>query len=89
MTHPKTNQPNNAETSKEQSFSEEARALLKLSRREGKVLLLVAEGYTSKEIAQQLYLSIRTIETHRYCICQELDLSGQQALEGWVKEINL
>jgi DNA-binding CsgD family transcriptional regulator len=64
-------------------------ALLKLSRREGKVLLLVAKGYTSTQIAEQLYLSVRTVETHRYRICKELNLSGQQALEEWIEQIDL
>lgn len=66
-----------------------ARALLKLSRREGEVLALVIEGKTSRQIANKLYLSIRTVENHRYRIRKKLKLIGQGkgALKTLVKEL--
>jgi DNA-binding NarL/FixJ family response regulator len=44
------------------------------------VLRLIAEYKTSKEIAEELSVSYRTIENHRYNICQKLDVSGSNAL---------
>lgn len=45
-----------------------------------KVLRLVATDRTSKEIANELGLSVRTIENHRARICQKLGLSGAHSL---------
>lgn len=47
---------------------------------ERRVLKLIAEEKTSKEIAETLYVSIRTIEHHRSSICEKLDLHGFNAL---------
>lgn len=44
------------------------------------VLRLIAEYKTSKEIAEELCVSYRTIENHRYNICQKLGVSGSNAL---------
>ena len=46
----------------------------KLSRREREVLTYIAEGYTNKETAEKLSLSVRTIETHRERIMRKLDV---------------
>ena len=43
--------------------------------RELEVLRLIALGHTNAEIAEQLYLSVRTVETHRAHIQQKLSLS--------------
>ncbi len=51
-----------------------------LSARETEVLRLIALGYTNGEIARQLYLSVRTIETHRAHIHQKLRLSSRAEL---------
>jgi two-component system, NarL family, response regulator NreC len=51
-----------------------------LSAREGEVLRLIALGYTNSEIARQLYLSVRTVETHRAHIHQKLRLSSRAEL---------
>ncbi|MCA1557964.1 MAG: response regulator transcription factor [Acidobacteria bacterium] len=47
---------------------------------ERRVLNLIAEYRTSKEIAAELYVSPRTIETHRNNICNKLNLRGNHAL---------
>ena len=47
---------------------------------EKQVLSLITESKTNREIAKELYVSIRTIETHRYNICSKLNLSGTHAL---------
>src|SRR3954454_1460450 len=46
-----------------------------LSERETEVLRLIALGHTNTEIAEQLYLSVRTVESHRAHIQQKLRLS--------------
>ncbi|MGF1767688.1 response regulator transcription factor [Enterovibrio makurazakiensis] len=47
-----------------------------LSRREITVLLLVTEGKSSKHIAQELDISVRTVETHRQNIKHKLDITS-------------
>jgi DNA-binding NarL/FixJ family response regulator len=44
------------------------------------VLRLVSENKTSKEIAETLFVSIRTVENHRTHICQKLGIKGHNAL---------
>lgn len=51
-----------------------------LTRREKQVLALIAKNYTSKEIAQQLTLSLRTVQNHRVNICKKLHIAGSNAL---------
>ncbi len=54
-----------------------------LSEREVEVLRLIALGHTNGEIAEQLYLSVRTVETHRAHIQQKLNLSSRAELVGY------
>jgi len=51
-----------------------------LSEREHEVLRLLALGHTNQEIAQQLYISVRTAETHRAHIMQKLRLQSRAEL---------
>ena len=51
-----------------------------LSEREVEVLRLIALGHTNSEIAEQLYLSIRTVESHRAHIQQKLGRSSRSDL---------
>jgi two-component system response regulator NreC len=51
-----------------------------LSERETEVLSLIALGHTNTEIAEQLYLSVRTVESHRAHIQQKLRLSTRAEL---------
>jgi two-component system, NarL family, response regulator NreC len=51
-----------------------------LSEREREVLRLLALGHTNQEIASQLYISVRTAETHRAHIMQKLNLSTRAEL---------
>jgi two-component system response regulator NreC len=51
-----------------------------LSEREGEVLRLLALGHTNQEIAKQLFISVRTAETHRAHIMQKLRLSNRAEL---------
>jgi DNA-binding NarL/FixJ family response regulator len=45
-----------------------------LSAREREVLQLIAEGWSTRQIASHLYVSVKTIETHRRQIMKKLDL---------------
>jgi len=47
-----------------------------LSRRERQIIKLLAEGYSNKKIADELYISIKTVETHRHHIMEKLDLDS-------------
>ena len=51
-----------------------------LSDREREVLRLLALGHTNQEIAKQLFISVRTAETHRAHIMQKLHLSSRAEL---------
>ncbi|GAA5185667.1 response regulator transcription factor [Niveibacterium umoris] len=57
-----------------------------LSVREKEVLAFIAEGLSSKEIAQRLDLSVRTVETHRLNIKRKLELDGSAALARFAVE---
>ena len=51
-----------------------------LATTELRILSLLADYKTSKEIAQELFISPRTVDTHRNNICQKLDIHGSHAL---------
>ena len=52
----------------------------RLSQREKEVLRFVALGYTNRQIADRLYLSVKTVETYRARVMEKLDLSSRSAL---------
>jgi two-component system response regulator NreC len=60
-----------------------------LSEREADVLRLIALGHTNAEIGEQLYLSVRTVETHRSHIQQKLRLTSRAELVGYALERGL
>ena len=60
-----------------------------LSPREVDVLRLIALGHTNAEIGEQLYLSVRTVETHRSHIQQKLLLSSRAELVSYALERGL
>lgn len=51
-----------------------------LSPREREILQLIAAGYTNKQIAEILSISIKTVQTHRNSLMQKLDLHGRGEL---------
>jgi len=51
-----------------------------LSEREVEVLKLIALGHSNKEIAEMLYLSVKTVETYKARIMEKLDLNSRAAL---------
>lgn len=60
-----------------------------LTARETEVLCLIARGHTNAEIAEELALSVRTIETHRSRIQQKLGLSARSELVRYAFEREL
>jgi two-component system, NarL family, response regulator NreC len=60
-----------------------------LSEREVDMLRLIALGHTNAEIAEQLFLSVRTVETHRAHIQQKLRLSSRAELVRYALERGL
>ncbi|HET6978652.1 MAG TPA: response regulator transcription factor [Pyrinomonadaceae bacterium] len=62
------------------SFSQRKPELKDLSPTERRVLKLIAEYKTSREIAEDLFISHRTVETHRTNICKKLEIHGNHAL---------
>ncbi len=60
-----------------------------LSERERDVLRLIALGHTNAEVAEQLYISIRTVESHRAHIQQKLGLSSRAELVRYALERGL
>jgi DNA-binding NarL/FixJ family response regulator len=57
-----------------------------LTAREQEVLLLIARGYTYKEIASRLHLSVKTIETHVSSVLRKLQLSNRNELTRWAAQ---
>jgi DNA-binding NarL/FixJ family response regulator len=51
-----------------------------LTQREREILKLIAEGYKNKEIAEDLCISVKTVEKHRANLMEKLDLHSIQAL---------
>lgn len=64
-------------------------SLARLSERELEVLKLVAEGFSSTEIGEKLYISPRTVDTHRNHLIQKLDVHGIAGLVRFALENGL
>ncbi|HTL54414.1 MAG TPA: response regulator transcription factor [Candidatus Limnocylindrales bacterium] len=62
------------------ALKQQKTGLASLTATERRILQLVAENRTNKEIAGQLFVSHRTVETHRSNICQKLELQGVHKL---------
>jgi DNA-binding NarL/FixJ family response regulator len=55
----------------------------KLSARELEVMRLIARGYSYKEVAKELFISIKTVETHVSAVLRKLQLSSRHELTRW------
>ena len=62
---------------------------IKLTPRESEVLGLLAQGYVNPEIAEQLVLSVRTIETHRANIQRKTGIHNRAELISYALEHGL
>ncbi|HEV3382186.1 MAG TPA: response regulator transcription factor [Trebonia sp.] len=60
-----------------------------LTGREREVLRLIAQGYTYKEIARELYISVKTVESHVSSVLRKLQLSSRHQLTRWAAERRL
>ena len=60
-----------------------------LTSREREVLRLIAQGYTYKEIARELYISVKTVESHVSSVLRKLQLSTRHQLTRWAAERRL
>lgn len=57
----------------------------RLSAREVEVMRLIARGYTYREIASELFISIKTVETHVSKVLRKLQLSSRHELTRWAE----
>jgi DNA-binding NarL/FixJ family response regulator len=62
------------------SLASQSTLLSGLTASERRVLLLISESKTTKEIAEKMFISVRTVEHHRSNICAKLGLTGKNAL---------
>ena len=60
-----------------------------LSAREQEVMRLIARGYTYKETASELFISIKTVETHVSAVLRKLQLSNRNELTRWAARRNI
>jgi DNA-binding NarL/FixJ family response regulator len=61
----------------------------RLTRREREVMRLIARGYSYKEIAARLFVSVKTVETHVSAVLRKLQLSSRHQLTAWANERRL
>lgn len=61
----------------------------KLTRRELEVLRLLARGYTYKEIAAELFISVKTVETHASNVLRKTQTSNRYQLTRWASQHSL
>ncbi len=63
--------------------------LASLTSREQEVLRHIARGYTYKEVAEQLFISVKTVETHVSSVLRKLQLTNRHELARWAAERKL
>lgn len=61
----------------------------RLSTRESEVMRLIARGYSYKEVAADLFISPKTVETHVSAVLRKLQLSSRHELTAWALERKL
>ena len=71
------------------NVAEAGRTATELTEREVEVLRLIARGLTNREMAERLYLSVRTVESHRARIQRKLGRSRRSDLVQYALERNL
>ena len=60
-----------------------------LTGREREVLRLIARGYTYREVARELFISVKTVESHVSSVLRKLQLSTRHQLTRWAAERRL
>ena len=61
----------------------------RLTEREREVMRLIARGYAYKEVAKELFISIKTVETHMSSVLRKLQLSNRHELTRWASDRRL
>ncbi len=61
----------------------------RLSAREREVMRLIARGYAYKEVAKELFISVKTVETHVSAVLRKLQLSSRHELTKWAADRRL
>jgi len=61
----------------------------RLSQREREVMRLIARGYAYKEVAKELFISVKTVETHVSAVLRKLQLSNRHELSRWAADRRL
>ena len=61
----------------------------RLSPREREVMKLIARGYSYKEAARELFISVKTVETHVSSVLRKLQLSNRHQLTKWATDRKL
>ena len=61
----------------------------RLTEREREVMRLIARGYAYKEVAKELFISIKTVETHMSSVLRKLQLSSRHELTRWASDRRL
>jgi DNA-binding NarL/FixJ family response regulator len=61
----------------------------RLTEREREVMRLIARGYSYKEVAKELFISIKTVETHMSAVLRKLQLSSRHELTRWASDRRL
>ena len=61
----------------------------RLSEREREVMRLIARGYSYREVAQSLFISVKTVETHMSAVLRKLQLSSRHELTKWASDRRL
>jgi DNA-binding NarL/FixJ family response regulator len=61
----------------------------RLTHREQEVLRLIARGYTYKEVAARIHVSVKTVETHVSSVLRKLQLSNRHELTAWATDRRL
>jgi len=78
------NDKKETDTTKRQLYGRE-----KLTSRQREILQLIAEGHKSKDIAAQLHVSVKTVETHRMQLMERLDIHDIAGLVRYAIRIGL
>ena len=61
----------------------------RLTEREREVMRLIARGYAYKEVAKELFISVKTVETHMSAVLRKLQLSSRHELTRWANDRRL
>ncbi len=68
-------------TSRESNIDLSSSTTIKsLTKSESKILKLIADNFSSNQIAEMLFVSVKTVQNHRFNICRKLNLNGVNSL---------